>query len=369
MRSEYTELLSAIEGEIAAFLPERPDDAWFRRFFGELPAAPREEIRRALNAPALELIRRGGKRWRPLLLVLAAKSFGREDGALSLAPLVEIAHNGTLIVDDIEDSSDTRRGGPAIHLVFGVDAAVNAGNLLYFLPLALVDELSPPAAGAASPEAAAMRLALHSRFALHMRRLHLGQTMDIHWHRDHSFIPDRDSYLSMCALKTGVLARAAAELGALAAGASSAAADALGLVFEGAGVAFQVLDDVRNLRTGNPGKKRGDDIVEGKKSLPVILACAADPGLAPRLGRLFEAARAGGPDSPAVEEAIALIAGTGALDEAERLARGMLERAEGVVARLLPAGPGEAAGEASVAGPARVARELLAGLVPMLAGQ
>ncbi len=359
MRSEYTRLLAAIEGELSALLPERPSDEWFARFFGELPAPPREELRRALNAPALDLLRRGGKRWRPLVLVLAARSFGREDGALSLAPLVEIAHNGTLIVDDIEDSSDTRRGAPAIHLVHGVDAAINAGNLLYFLPLALIDGLSPPAAKPATDRA--MRLELHARYALHMRRLHLGQAMDIAWHRDHAALPARGDYLAMCALKTGVLARAAAELGAIAAGAPGPEAERLGAAFEAAGVAFQILDDVRNLRSGNPGKKRGDDIVEGKKSLPVILACGREGSLAPRLGRLFEAARTGGAESPAVEEAIGLIAATGALEEAEAEARGLLGRAEAEVAGLCPAdrAPGPDAAEA---------RALLALLVPELAG-
>ena len=367
MRSEYTDLLAAIEGEILGVLPERADEAWLERFFGRLPAPPGEDLRRALNAPALDPVRRGGKRWRPLLLVLAARSFGREDGALSLAPLVEIAHNGTLIVDDIEDSSDTRRGGPAIHLVHGVDAAVNAGNLLYFLPLALIDELAPPGEPVAAPPgepvaADRMRLGLHARYALHMRRLHLGQAMDILWHRDHSRIPDRASYLAMCALKTGVLARAAAELGAIAAGAPAEGVDALGLAFEGAGVAFQVMDDVRNLRTGNPGKKRGDDVVEGKKSLPVILACEARPALAGRLRVLFAEARAGGPGAEAVEEAIQLIESTGALEAAEAEARALLDKAESEVARVCPpsAAPGPGAAEA---------RRLLAGLVPELEGK
>ncbi len=330
MRSEYTEILGLIEREVLDLLPEEPDDVWFARFFGELPGSPRSEIRKSLNAPALELIRRGGKRWRPLLLVLAAKAFGREDGALGISPVVEIAHNGTLIVDDIEDGSDTRRGGPAIHLLHGLDASVNAGNLMYFLPLALFDELR------ASNET---RLALHTRYALHMRRLHLGQAMDITWHREHGSIPDRASYLAMCALKTGVLARAAAEFGAISALAPEAAVKALGSAFEHAGVAFQVLDDVANLRKGNPGKKRGDDIVEGKKSLPVILACEQRPGMLPELALLFHAARAGGPASPAVEEAISLIAGEGAIDMAEAIAMGMLARASASLSATVPAGP------------------------------
>ncbi|MGO8692332.1 MAG: polyprenyl synthetase family protein [Rectinemataceae bacterium] len=331
MYDEYTELLAAIERELRSVLPEVPDEAWFARFFGRLDAAPREDLRRALNAPALDLIRRGGKRWRPLLLAASAKAFGRDDGAMSLSPLVEIAHNGTLIVDDIEDGADTRRGGPAIHLLHGLDVAVNAGNLLYFLPLALIDEFD------IAPEG---RLELHARYGFHMRRLHLGQAMDIAWHREHSFVPDRESYLAMCALKTGVLSRAAAEFGALAAGAPPTSVAALGSAFERAGVAFQILDDLRNLTTGNPGKKRGDDIVEGKKSLPVILACAAKPALGGELAALFAAAAKEGPGSPAVEVAIGLIADTGALDAAERSARALLERARVELGAVLPAGPG-----------------------------
>ncbi len=333
MSTEYTRLLELVEGELARVLPARPDEAWFLRFFGELPAPPAPEIASILNLPALELIRRGGKRWRPLLLMLSARAFGRTDGALTLAPLVEIAHNGTLIVDDIEDGADTRRGGPAIHLMYGVDTAVNGGNLLYFLPLALIDEF---------PGSAELKLLLHQRFALHMRRLHLGQAMDIGWHKDHGFIPGVDHYLAMCALKTGVLARASAELGALAAGAPAAEALALGSAFETVGVAFQILDDVKNLRSGNPGKRRGDDIVEGKKSLPVILACEGNARLRRDLARCFEEARAGGPDSPAVEEAIGMIDRTGAIDEAERRARALVTAVRGILGDLVPADPGPA---------------------------
>ncbi|HUW41420.1 MAG TPA: polyprenyl synthetase family protein [Rectinemataceae bacterium] len=345
MHPEYTELLDEIEGELRSLLPEEPDEAWFARFFGRLDASPRENLRRALNAPALDLIRRGGKRWRPLLLALAAKAFGREDGALPLSPLVEIAHNGTLIVDDIEDGADTRRGGPAIHLAHGLDVAVNAGNLLYFLPLALIDELDA---------AAETRLELHARYGLHMRRLHLGQAMDILWHREHAFVPDRGSYLAMCALKTGVLARAAAEFGAIAALAPAAAVETLGSAFERAGVAFQIFDDLRNLTTGNPGKNRGDDIVEGKKSLPVILACETRPAFVGELAALFARAAAEGPSSSAVEEAIARIGETGALAAAERSARALLDQASAELASVLPATP---------------EGRLLADLVPFLEGR
>jgi len=337
MQSQYTHLLGLIEGEIMRTLPQEPDAAWFARFFGEVPSLPGPEIRACLNSPALELVRRGGKRWRPLLLVLTARAFGRPDGALALAPLVEIAHSGTLIVDDIEDGAVKRRGGPAIHLMFGVDAAVNAGNLLYFLPLVLIDELEVDAA---------TRLALHARYALHMRRLHLGQAMDIEWHRQDDFVPAVDQYLAMCALKTGVLARASAELGALAAGGRPEAAAALGSLFEKAGVAFQILDDAKNLRSGLPGKDRGDDIVEGKKSLPVILACDGNPALRQELSRCFARARVKGIAAPEVEEAIGILERASAVDAALVRARSLLMEARNGIEPLLPKGadPAELAG-------------------------
>ncbi len=331
MQYEYTRLLELIEGEIARTLPAKPDAAWFKRFFGDLPFSPSEEAGRTLNAPARELLGRGGKRWRPLLFVLSARAFGRSDGALSLCPIVELAHNGSLIVDDIEDCSDLRRGGPAIHLIFGNDAAINDGNMLYFLPLALIEEFD------ASAE---VKLRLHSAYAASMRRLHLGQALDIQWHGSPDYLPARQEYLGMCALKTGVLSRAAAELGALAAGASEDRARELGLLFESMGVAFQILDDVKNLRTGNPGKRRGDDIVEGKKSLPVILACAKEPRLARELPRCFAAARRDGVKAPEVEEAIGMIARTGALDAAEAEARSLLGSVREGISRAAPAREG-----------------------------
>lgn len=345
MRPEYTEILAKIEAEIARELPEVPSDAWLESRFGPLTSLPSEADRRAVTAPGRELVLRGGKRWRPLLQVLCARAFGPGDLALALAPLTEIVHNGTLIVDDIEDGAEVRRGGPAVHLVHGLDAAVNGGNLMYFLPLALLEERVPDPG---------LRARLYGAYAAQLRRVHLGQALDISWHRNPGHLPSEREYLLMCSLKTGALSGLAARIGALCGGAPDAAADALVRAFEEAGVAFQILDDVRNLRTGNPGKERGDDIVEGKKSLPVLRACSRDPSLASRLPELFGRARAGGVRDPAVEEAVAAVSGTGALEEAEAEAAALLSRAE------------EAAGDACPPGPGR---EALLGIFPLLAGK
>jgi octaprenyl-diphosphate synthase len=96
-------------------------------------------------------------------------------------------------------------------------------------------------------------------------------------------------------------------------------------------VGFQILDDVKNLRTGNPGKKRGDDIVEGKKSLPVLLFLNGHPEKAPLVERCFRAAREGGSSVPEVEELIGEFEAAGALEKARARGLEMIEEARKVL--------------------------------------
>jgi octaprenyl-diphosphate synthase len=248
----------------------------------------------------------------------------REAQEWCAAPLVEFPHNASLIHDDIEDNSDERRGKPAVHLIYGNDAAINSGAFLYFLPLACIESWE---AGAEEKNR------VWALWAEHMRRLHLGQAMDISWHRDFSSLPSIAEYETMCRLKTGCLARFAALLGVEAAlygprapsgtAEIAAAMEKFGSAAENLGVGFQILDDVKNLTTGIPGKKRGDDVVEGKKSLPVLLylhapLAAEAARRAEFTSRCFNAARKGGVAVPQVEEFIAALLGAGVLEEAEK---------------------------------------------------
>ena len=279
-------------------------------------------------------------------MVLFAELCGDPARALPLSPLVELPHTGSLIIDDIEDNSPERRGGPAAHLRHGLDLAVNAGNLLYFLPSRAVERSGLDAAG---------RAALYRCYLEEMTRLHVGQGLDILWHRERAAVPSVPEYLEMCRLKTGSLARLAARFGVIAGGGSAAQEEAAGAAAENFGVAFQIVDDVENLSAGVPGKRRGDDIVEGKKSLPVLLfmerSRRQDPARIGRLLELFERAgraAAGGPGTSrpaaegdaAVEEACRLIASSGSLEESRRVARDLLEEARGKITSSFP--PAEA---------------------------
>ena len=139
-------------------------------------------------------------------------------------------------------------------------------------------------------------------------------------------IPSREEYEAMVRCKTGTLACLAAKTGSLIAGASKEESDKLGATAADIGVGFQVLDDVINLSTGNPGKKRGDDIVEGKKSLPVIIHLGEHPEDLEKIKGYFTEARKNGIDSPAVESCIKLLTESGAVNKAKLYSAELIEK-------------------------------------------
>jgi octaprenyl-diphosphate synthase len=313
----YTQRLEHIEAVLDRWLPRNPGSDWAADVFPGLGEIGRQNLL-AITLPGRELLSRGGKRWRPLLMTLVCEALGGGDSAIPLAPLVEFCHNASLIHDDIEDNSDERRGKPAVHIVHGIDAAINSGCFLYFLPLACIDSWE---AGQKSP---ARKAAVYALWAEHMRRLHLGQAIDINWHRNFEPIPPIEQYQLMCSLKTGCLARFAAELGAAAAEADIAQAQRLGKAAEKLGVGFQILDDVKNITTGLPGKKRGDDIVEGKKSLPILLFLHRWPEKKSLVKKCFKVARAGGTSVPEVEELIHELLTAGVISQAEEQGKALI---------------------------------------------
>jgi octaprenyl-diphosphate synthase len=320
MEKEYNHRLKKIEEAIDIVLPQTTTHSWVQQNIGSEKVNNTLEDYQRIIEPGLDLIQRGGKRWRPVLMVIIAQLFGKKmEDVVPLTPLVEIPHNGSLIIDDIEDKADWRRGKEAVHLIYGDDMAINTGNLLYFLPTWIIDQTSIPKN---------QKLLVYEYYTSAMRRLHFGQGLDIQWHRDHKHYPTEKEYLQMCRFKTGSLSRLAMELGGLLGKGTDFQIKELGKVGEELGVGFQIMDDIKNLRTGNPGKKRGDDIVEGKKSLPVIYFVKEHPEKKDELRNLFLIAREMGIDkgNNAIEEAIKLMEDSHAIDKAEGSARSLLKK-------------------------------------------
>lgn len=109
-----------------------------------------QSINKCIMDPIWDLLNRGGKRWRPSMGMLFAESFGRDlkdfeknKDIYYVCALTELIHNGTLIMDDLQDQSLKRRGSECIHLKYGVDVATNTANFMYYAPLVKIDKYVP----------------------------------------------------------------------------------------------------------------------------------------------------------------------------------------------------------------------------------
>jgi octaprenyl-diphosphate synthase len=207
------------------------------------------------------LIEAGGKRLRPMLTVAAALLFGRAGGAqTNYAAAVEFMHNATLLHDDVVDESDMRRGRPAARMIWGNQASVLVGDFLLGQAfLMMVETANVPALHVIAK--AATIIAEGEVFQL-------SKTGDLE--------ATPADYDQVIRAKTATLFQAAAEGGAMAGGADEAGRTALRDYGMQLGLAFQLVDDVLDYRgeSGAMGKNTGDDLREGKMTLPVILTLA-----------------------------------------------------------------------------------------------
>jgi geranylgeranyl pyrophosphate synthase len=270
-------------------------------------------------------VRAGGKRLRPLLVVLAAESVGGppptaagEERLVRAAVAVELVHSATLVHDDLIDGAQLRRGHPTVAAEAGREVAVATGDLLFslaFAELARNESATQLQAlsDASSALAAGELLQREDAYAAHVAV---------------------ERYLRRCELKTAALFEAACRLGALtAADGSPQLADALGAFARRIGLAFQMLDDVLDVSgpVERTGKARGTDLLDGTVTLPFILAREREPELAN-----FDLAALSTPQQ--AEELCERIAATGALDEARERALGVVAEAKAALPAILPDG-------------------------------
>ncbi len=266
----------------------------------------------------------GGKRLRPLLVLLAAASAGdppatpeAKERLVRAAVAVELVHSATLVHDDLIDGALLRRGSPTVAAAAGREMAIATGDLLFSRAFA---ELARNGDGA--------QLKALSQASSALAEGELLQREDAYA----THVP-LERYLRRCELKTAALFDAACRLGALTAGASGALADALGAFARRIGLAFQMLDDVLDVSgpVERTGKSRGTDLLDGTVTLPFILARAREPQLAAFELRSLRDAR----------EAEALcerVAATGALDEARDCALTVVAEAKASLPDILPDG-------------------------------
>ena len=212
----------------------------------------------------------GGKRLRPLLVLLAARNTGPLDGpVLRAAASVELLHMATLVHDDVLDGAELRRGLPTVARTYGDEMAVSAGNFLLAQAFAELAGANDAAAVAALSEVA------------------WGLSEGERLQADDAFRASVtvDDYVRRCRLKTADLFAVACRLGAMTTGLGRETVEALGGFGDSLGLSFQMFDDILDL-TGDEavtGKRRGADLRDGTVTLPIVLAIEARPDIGPRL--------------------------------------------------------------------------------------
>ena len=272
---------------------------------------------------AEHLVSAGGKRLRPLLTVAAARATGAAGDIAAprkLAAAVEFIHTATLLHDDIVDASELRRGKVAAHLIWGAPTSVLVGDFLFARAFELMVETDSMRALGILAEAS--------------RVISEGEVLQLT--RAHDLNLDQDVYLQIIAAKTAELFAAAAEAGAVGAGADPTAIKALRDYGMALGIAFQLADDALDYgaTTDALGKNAGDDFNEGKATLPLLLGAARTRG---REAAFWERTITKGERTPEdFGRARELIVGSGALGATLDLAGDHADAAKAALA-VLPA--------------------------------
>jgi octaprenyl-diphosphate synthase len=267
------------------------------------------------------IVNSGGKRLRPLLVLLAARACGYTgDRHVDLAAVVEFIHTATLLHDDVVDGSELRRNRDTANAVWGNDASVLVGDFLYSRAFEMM--------------VAVERMRIMDILSHATNRIAEGEVLQLL--NTHDPATNEARYMEVIDRKTATLFQAAARLGAVIADGPREVEEALASYGLALGIAFQLVDDALdyNADSAEIGKNVGDDLDEGKPTLPVIRAIAI--GTQGQGALLRRAIEEGGREH--IDAVLAAIADTGAIAYTTQLARTYAQHAKEALA-VLPSPP------------------------------
>lgn len=256
------------------------------------------------------IISAGGKRLRPALLLLMSGALGYSGAQrYNMAAVVEFIHTATLLHDDVVDESTLRRGRPTANESFGNPASVLVGDFLYSRAFEMMLD--------------ANNMRVMKILAEATNVIAEGEVLQLMNMHDASL--DEAAYLRVIRSKTAKLFEASTRLAAVLAGADNATEEACATYGQALGTAFQVIDDVLDYAgdAGETGKNLGDDLREGKTTLPLILAMQrATPAKSALIRDAIEAG-----DALQLPQIVAIVEETGALDATRAAAASEAQRA------------------------------------------
>jgi geranylgeranyl diphosphate synthase type 3 len=280
-----------------------------------IDTAQHSHLEHAIRGPYDYIASQPGKEFRTLLLNAFNVWLEVKPESLEvITEAVRMLHTASLLIDDIQDNSNLRRGMPTAHRIFGVPQTINSGNYVYFLALQHLQQLK-------NKEAATQI------FIEEVIHLHRGQGMDLFW-RDMLSCPTEEEYLEMVSNKTGGLFRLAIRLMQ---SESETGINVLPLV-QLFGLIFQIADDYHNLTNKDYTAKKGvyEDLTEGKFSFPVIHHIRSAPNSQQLLNILAQRTE----DLEMKKVAVKCIEGTGSLEYTKEIVALLVEEAKVIVRDL-----------------------------------
>ena len=256
-----------------------------------------------INQLNLYIINNGGKRLRPMLALLSARACGyKKQQHIDIAAIIEFIHTATLLHDDVVDESDMRRGKDTANNIWGNQAAVLVGDFLYSRSFEMMVDVG--------------QLPVMQVLAQATNVIAEGEVLQLLNCNDADTTEKR--YLDVIYSKTAKLFEAACRLGAILAERSEAEIQSMANYGMHLGTAFQIIDDILDYSASadEMGKNVGDDLAEGKPTLPLIIALQRSEGNDALMIR--EAIEQGGLDR--IDEIIAIINKTGSLEYSQGIA-------------------------------------------------
>ena len=263
------------------------------------------------------ITKRKGKQMRPILVILVAKEYGNVNPSAYYSALtLELLHNASLVHDDIVDESDQRRGEPSVRALFGNKAAVLAGDYLL----------------SSSLESASLsgNLEIVKNVSLLGKQLSEGEIIQLTNTRRNDF--SEDTYYQVIKLKTASLFATAARLGAISANQNDSVAKQMERCGEIIGLCFQIRDDIFDYYNNNVGKPTGNDMLEGKLTLPALHALNSTQS--PEMLAIAEKVKRGSATPQEIAQLVEFTKQNGGIDYAYACMKKLSDEAKALIANF-----------------------------------